>query len=842
MADLDDPKGPGLMTVQRVISICAAMLIAVTTVSSAQAPAVQTPGDAAAQLLNIGQYDAVEGVLSSATDQRSFALRGRAHIARGRHAEAEKLLIGPAGTVPGGDAALELGLLYLKLGRRNDGSRVLQALIAASPRRTAADYHRIAEAARALGYFQDANDFIRNAARLAPTDPIIQTAWGDLFLEKHDEGEAATSYEQALNINAQYVPALIGLARVVASVNPPAARESLVKLLEINPNYVPAHLLVAELALDDRRHDDARSAIQKALEVNPASLDAMSLDAALAFLEARNADFDRIVAAVLALHPTYGEVHRVVGYHLGRSYRFDEAVDMTRKAVSLDPTNSRAFAELGSHLMRTGDEAAARTALETSFKADPYDQFTYNLLANLDVVDKFVTIREGDVIVKIAPAEAAVMREFLVPLAQEALTTLAKRYEFTPRVPILIEMFDKHDDFAVRTLGLPGFVGVLGACFGRVITLDSPAARPPGQFNWATTLWHEMAHVITLQMSGNRLPRWLSEGVSVYEERRARAEWGREMEVSFAQMMDADKVFTLRALAVNEGFTDPRMISLAYYQSSLVVEHIVARFGEPGLRRFITAFGRGLDTPEAMQDALGTSIDDLQTTFTRFTEQQFAPLRAALKSPDLSTDPSLEDLKKLATDNAGSFYVQLALANKLHEEGDAAGAIAAAERAFKLIPQMNGEDNPNALIALIAIEENTPPRAIQALEELVKVDTFDVESARRLAFLVQREGDQARALAASERVAELDPFDVAAQTAVGRAALQRGEAAKAVRHLRAALAGNPTDRATAHTELAEAHLAAGQRAEARTQVLNALEIAPAFERAQGVLLKIIETP
>ena len=99
-------------------------------------------------------------------------------------------------------------------------------------------------------------------------------------------------------------------------------------------------------------------------------------------------------------------------------------------------------------------------------------------------------------------------------------------------------MFPKHDDFAVRTLGLPGMIGALGACFGRVVTLDSPRARPPGEFSWGETLWHEMAHVITLQMSNNRLPRWLSEGTSVFEERRARPEWGRETDLPFAQALE----------------------------------------------------------------------------------------------------------------------------------------------------------------------------------------------------------------------------------------------------------------------------------------------------------------
>ena len=141
------------------------------------------------------------------------------------------------------------------------------------------------------------------------------------------------------------------------------------------------------------------------------------------------------------------------------------------------------------------------------------DVVTKNLLDMLDALEKFQTVREGDLILRFSPEEAAVMKEYAVPFAKQAVESLTKQWGFTPKGPLIIEMFPKHDDFAVRTLGLPGFLGALGACFGRVVTLDSPRARPPGQFSWESTLWHEMAHVITLQMSSNRMPRWLSEGI-----------------------------------------------------------------------------------------------------------------------------------------------------------------------------------------------------------------------------------------------------------------------------------------------------------------------------------------
>ena len=137
----------------------------------------------------------------------------------------------------------------------------------------------------------------------------------------------------------------------------------------------------------------------------------------------------------------------------------------------------------------------------------------------LDSLDKFDTTTDGNIVFKSHPSETAVMREYVAPLAQQALAIFSEKYKFTPKGPILIEMFPKHDDFAVRTVGLPGMIGALGACFGRVVTLDSPKARPPGDFNWAPTLWHELAHVMTLQLSKQRVPRWLTEGISTYEEK-----------------------------------------------------------------------------------------------------------------------------------------------------------------------------------------------------------------------------------------------------------------------------------------------------------------------------------
>jgi tetratricopeptide (TPR) repeat protein len=818
-----------------------AMFVFSGTLPSAQgAGQPLTPADLAAQALNTGRYDEVDGLLKGAADPRATTLRARAAIARGRYADGEKLLTPLAAASPGSDAALELGLLQQYLGRREDGARVLRRLTGALQPRTAAESVRLGRAQRALGEFKPANETFKSANRQAPGDAAVNVAWADLFLEKFDRANALQSYQAALKADPAHVDARLGLAEVASEGNPPAAKEAIDAVLKTNGNSVRAHLLSAELSLDDRRRDDAKASILKALEVNPNSLEAQSLQAALAFVDNRPVDVETLAQGVLKLNPKYGEVYRVVADHAARGYLFDEAAVLVRKALIIDPSNAQAYADLGMYLLRTGDEGEARVVLERAFKDDPYNLSTFNSLDLLDKLDKFETITDGDLVFRFHADEVAVMREQAVPLAKEALAALSKRYQFTPKGPILIEMFPRHDDFAVRTIGLPGMIGALGACFGRVVTLDSPKARPPGEFNWGETLWHELAHVITLQMSGNRVPRWLTEGVSVYEERRARPEWGKESDVSFAQALADGK--TLKLDVLNDAFSDPRTISLAYYQASLVVDHLVQTYGEPALWKMLRAYGRGLETEAALKDAYGIEISQLQTSFDAYVERHYGAIVRALKSPELKEKPSLDDLKTLVAANPESYRLHMALADALGTSGDHAGAIKTFERAAVLLPTANGRGNPHAYIARIAAEQGDTDRAARAYEEVLKIDNADVESARKLAALLEPKGDAARTEDAYRRLVAADPFDTRAQTALGRLALKRKDATAAQRAFRSALATKPPDEAASHADLAEAYLMAGRVAEAKQQTLAALEIAPSFERAQELLLKIAETP
>jgi tetratricopeptide (TPR) repeat protein len=790
-----------------------------------------------------GQYDKVDELTApiAASLGDAALVRARAAIARGRYDAAIGWLKPLAASDRGGPAALDLGLLQLSLGRRAEAEPLLQAVVQRASTDADGAKGRGARAAHALGRVQLANDLFRDAAAMAGDDAELQTAWGDLLVEKHQNSDAGRSYRAAIQADRGYAPAYVGLGRAMLEDNPPVARQLAGRALMINPWLESGHVLIAELALNDRDLSTASTAVAKALETNPSSLDARALEAAIAWLQDRTQDFETLVQAALAINPRFGAIYRVAGTHAARHYRFEEAVALTRKGLAIDSDDTRAYAELGLHLLRTGDEPEARAVLERAFRDDPYDVVTYNLLGLLDTLDTFETIQDGQITMRLHRDEAAVLREHAMPLAQLALHTLGERYGVTPKGPILIEIFPRHDDFAVRNLGLPGMIGALGACFGRVVTVDSPKARPPGTFNWQATLWHELAHVITLQLSQQRVPRWLTEGISEYEEQRARPEWGRQMQMEFAETMERGDVVPLAQL--NEAFSDPERISLAYYQASLVVQHIVAAHGEEGLRRLLVAFGRGLDTEAAVQETLGVPVARLQETFTAFLDERFAPLRAALTPPEddiLTGQTSIQSLRELAAAYPKSYPVQLAAAQVLQEAGEVDEAMRLYEAADALVPVTTGDESPLTHVAKLAEDAGNRARASAALERLLLRDGDNIGAARKLVELLDSPGDADRLLRAQTRVAELDPFDAAAHTAIGRQALADGDVDVAVRWFRVALAAGARDPVAAHTDLAEAYWRGGARAEARHQTLAALELAPTYARAQDLLLAIVD--
>src|SRR5207245_1633173 len=105
---------------------------------------------------------------------------------------------------------------------------------------------------------------------------------------------------------------------------------------------------------------------------------------------------------------------------------------------------------------------------------------------------------KGDnTILKLHKKEADLLLPYFQAELKRSITTYEHKYRMKLARPVQVEVYPDHEDFAVRSMGMPG-LGALGATFADVVAMDSPSGRPPGTFLWASTLRHEMSHVFIL--------------------------------------------------------------------------------------------------------------------------------------------------------------------------------------------------------------------------------------------------------------------------------------------------------------------------------------------------------
>jgi tetratricopeptide (TPR) repeat protein len=703
--------------------------------------------------------------------------------------------------------------------------------------RTARELTLVARALVHLQRYHDANDMYRSAIEADSDYLEAQLGAAELFTEKYAYSDAALFLDDALKINSNSARAYLDLARNKRLESDAETTAALSRALAINPNLVEAISLKAAIALEANQLDDASTEIEKALKINSRSLDAHSLKAALLYLQDK--DYEPEVAATLAIGPKYGGVYNTLSHYATITRRTEQAAQFARRAIEIAPRLWDAHLSLGMALLRLGQMEPGREAVERAFKGDPFNAWAKNTLDLLDSMRDFKETKRGPFIIKASAQESDVLSPYAANLLEEAAAKLTAKYRFTPKGPIIIEIFQNHEDFAVRTLGMPG-LGALGVCFGFVVAQDSPSAREAGEFNWGSTLWHEYTHVITLQMTDYRIPRWFSEGLSVYEERRARPGWGDDWNPLFVRAFAEKRWFKIADL--DAGFQRPKTpqdIPIAYFQASQVCEFIADRYGFDAILRMLAMYRDKAKTPEVLLQVLKLSESDFDREFMAYVESKVKPLQQALNTPSnvVASLTKEEVLKALATQD--TFALRIRAAELLAADGDTQGAVTHYLRALELFPYVSGSGNPYESLAKILEQKGDPAQAAKVLEGLVKTDENNLEALKNIARIRLALGEHRQALDALQASFYISPFDYKLHTQAGELSVELKDYAKALTEFQVALALAPPNVAEANYNVASAYYALGRQPEAKRAVLRALEAAPRYEKAQELLLRIV---
>jgi tetratricopeptide (TPR) repeat protein len=702
---------------------------------------------------------------------------------------------------------------------------------------TAFELTMIARALVHLERYQDANDIYR-AALEADSDYLdAHLSAAELFTKKYNYADAAQFLSDALKLQPNSARAYLDVALNKRLEGGEELNAALERALKINPNYVEALSLKAALALEAGQFDAAAAEIEKVLKVNAHSVEAHSLRAAMYYLQDR--EFEPEVAATLAISPRYGEVYNTLAHYATITRRTEQAVQFSRRATELAPRLWDAHLRLGMSLLRLGQMETGRAAVEKAFRGDPFNIWAKNTLDLLDTMDTFRETKRGAFVIKAAANESDVLGPYAANLLDEAAAKLTAKYKFTPKGPVIVEIFQNHEDFAVRTLGIPG-LGALGVCFGPVIAQDSPSAREAGEFNWGSTLWHEYMHVITLQMTDYRIPRWFSEGLSVYEERRARPGWGDDWNVIFVRSFAAGRWSKIEDLdAAFQRPRSPQDLPIAYFQASQVVEFIVDRYGFDAVLNMLTLYRDKARTPDVLRQALKLAESDFDREFNAWVGAKVRPFQQALSTENnvVASLTKAEVLKQLETSE--TFALRIRAAELLAADGDMAAAATHYIRALELFPYVTGKGNPYELLAKLLESKGEAAQAATVLEKLLSNDENNLEALKTVARIRSSLGQRQQALDALLASFYINPFDYKLHTQAGELSVELKNHAVALSEFQVALALQPPNVAEANYNVASAYHALGRQPEAKRAVLRALEAAPRYEKAQELLLRIV---
>ena len=692
--------------------------------------------------------------------------------------------------------------------------------------------------------FKDALTAFDRAITVDPRNLDAKVKLAELFLGKYNSGEAKRTLQQALAQDDEYVPALVAEARRRDFDNEPGADSLLARALREDEDNVPARVLRARLRADVEDFAGARAEIDRALRAGPEDADALAFGIALAVVMADSTTARSLRGRFAARYPGDARAHVATGELLARVRQYGLAAQFARQGTRTDPKNWTAHSVLGLNLMRLGDIEQARRSLETSFEGDPYNVWVKNTLDLLDTYGEYDVIDRDRFRFVIERPESALLSLYMGELLDSAWNVFVRRYGFTPTGPVRVEVYRSHADFSVRTVGLAG-LGALGVSFGNTIAFDSPAAKDAGAFNWGSTAWHELAHTFTLGASDMRVPRWLSEGLSVYEERRARKGWGQNVTPGFLQAYQSGRL--VPASRLNDGFVRPaypQQVLFSYYQASLVCEMIAAQFGEKALMDMLRAFREGQSNSQVVRSVLGMDLNTFDQRFDAYMRGRFGHALAALGSepPRVSERLPSQVLVARATAQPRDYGVQLAVGRALMQRGDTVASIAQLERARALFPEYAGGDGPYPLLVQAMLARGDKLAARQLLLTMRDLGEFPHDAHVLLADLLLQTGDTARAADALEDAIYVSPYDIEQHRTLASLYSRLGNHRKAIRERLAVVALNPVDRAEAVYDLAVAYRDAGDIVNARRQVLRALEEAPHYENAQRLLLQLRRTP
>jgi tetratricopeptide (TPR) repeat protein len=654
---------------------------------------------------------------------------------------------------------------------------------------------------------------------------------GMLLLEKYNRGEALDAFDKALKLNPSAAEPYVGKGiAALQKLEYKDAEQFAERALKLNPRLPAALRLQADVRLATGDVKAALADLEKARGVNPRDEETLGRIAACHFLQRKEADFDALVKEVEKFDPKPGVFYFELAERLEERRRFDEAEKFYLKAAELRPMLPWPQNSLGMLCMRLGREKEARDILTRAFEADPFNVRVSNTLKVLRHLDKYETIKTAHFELRFDPQVDRVLARYMAVYLEDIYAELADKFQYRPKGPILIEVFNNHDMFSGRVVALPD-LHTIGACTGKMVAMVSPhgkGVRKP--FNWSRVLRHELVHIFNLEQTRFLVPHWLTEGLAVINEEFPRPQlWNQLLleRVPAGELLNLDNI--------DLGFMRPRSAldwNMAYSQSQLYVEHLKEKYGAGSIGELLTAYRDGLDTASAINKVCKVDKAAFEKGYRAHLDDVVKTLRGKPAEKKLSFD----ELRKAQEKDPENADLNAQLAEQYRLRGRRVEARKLAESA---LAKEKNHPLANAVKArlLLLAGDTEPAKAL--LKTALEANRDDPRLLLELGKLAFDAGEFAEAAGYLEQGRKLEPYDRGWLEQLARVYAQTNDRDRQIRVLKD-LAPMDADDLDNRKRLARLLSEIGKHAEAERYARQALEIDVKDGEAQEVLLRALK--
>jgi Tfp pilus assembly protein PilF len=656
---------------------------------------------------------------------------------------------------------------------------------------------------------------------------------GRVYLEKHNKRDAATAFDLALKINPRATEVFVARGMsAFAQMEIKDADLAADQALAINPNHIDALRLKAAVHLFSNENDKAMALLEQARKINPRSEPTLAQIAAVLHVEKKTKEFDSLAADVAKYNPKAWRFNVELGQQLEARKLFLDAEGFFKKAVELEPKMPEGNEELGMLYLRLGNEKEARKLLSDAFDADPFNVRVDNSLKVLDHLEKYKTATTPHYILKFDPKNDERLARFVLHYLEGLHEELAKKFDYQPKRPFLIEIFNKHEMFSGRVVALPD-LHTIGACTGRMMAMVSTHDRSKiigKPFNWVRVLRHEVVHLYNLDQTKFQIPHWFTEGLAVTMEGKATPpSWN----YLLSEKLREDDLLNLDNILL--GFVRPRspeQWQQAYLQSQLYVEYMTKTHGEASIGKLLGAYAEGWNTDAALPKALGVKKAEFEKGYRAFIEQRVRDLPV----PQVVKKRSLKELKDAYKKMPDDADTCAELAEKHWLIGDGKLALKYADEA--LVAKAN---HPLAAYvkAKALVGDKQVELAMATLTTAVDANPDAVKPLKLLAQLQFETKNFASAAESAEKGRKLEPFDSGWLVILAKVYLQTKDEEKLMDVLKSVAASDPDD-LVSRRKLADYYDKAKMPAEAERYAWEIMEIDVKDADAQRILIESLQ--